>query len=124
MLSWARPLLDSCIAFAELPSRESLRTKYIPLALLTVLLAALLWKAVRVWSEIHDVEEPDSPTDLLASFEQAHATGELDDAEFARVRAQFGGPARSALPPADDAAARLTVSLEGSHPQLPAPSQE
>ena len=44
-----------------------------------------------VWGEIHDVEEPDSPTDLLASFQQAHAQGELDDAEFARVTEKLAG---------------------------------
>ena len=124
MLRWAKPLLDSSIAFAEFPSRESLLIKYIPLALLTVVLAALLFKAVRVWSEIHDVEEPDSPKDLLASFEQAHAEGELDDAELARVRAQLGGNARSAPPTASDAAAPPMVSPEGSYPQSPATSQE
>ena len=123
MLSWARPLLEPLISFAELPSTESLLKKYIPLALLTVLLAALLWKAVRVWGEIHDVEEPDSPTDLLASFEQAHADGELDDAELARVRAQLGG-GEPAVPPADDTASRRMISLEGSHPQPPAPSPD
>jgi hypothetical protein len=124
MLSWARPLLDPLISFAQFPSTESLLTRYIPLALLTVLLAALLWKAVRVWGEIHDVEEPDSPKDLLSSFEQAHAAGELDDAEFARVRAQLGDGARSAPRAADAAAARPKVFLDGSHPQSPNPPQQ
>ena len=55
-----------------------------------MLLVALLIKAVRVWEEIHDVEEPETPSDLLASFEGAHAEGELDDAEFARVERQAG----------------------------------
>ena len=45
-----------------------------------------------MWEEIHDVEEPDSPTDLLESFEEAHAAGELDDEEFERVRRRLVGP--------------------------------
>ena len=37
-----------------------------------------------MWEDIHDVEEPDSPADLLATFEEAHAAGEMDDEEFER----------------------------------------
>ena len=91
MISRANSLLDSVAPFAAFPTTELLTTRYIPLALLVVLLAASLIKAVRVWGEIHDVEEPDSPTDLLASFQQAHAQGELDDAEFARVTEKLAG---------------------------------
>jgi hypothetical protein len=108
MLSWAKLLLDASSIFAGFPSTESLLTKYVPLGLLTVLLVALLINAVRVWGEIHDVEEPDSPSDLLASFEQAHAKGELDDAEFARVREQL----------------RSSSSVEMSRQQSPAPPQD
>jgi hypothetical protein len=123
MFEWAQ-LLGSSVVFAELPSTESLITKYIPLGLLTVLLAALLFKAVRVWAEIHDVEEPDSPSDLLASFEQAHANGELDAAEFARVRDQLRGASaegvvKSGSPPGDDTASKRMVVLEGSHEEKP-----
>jgi hypothetical protein len=57
--------------------------------LLTVLLVALLIQAHRVWQEIHEVEEPVSSDDLLQSFTQAHADGELDDDEFERVRLQL-----------------------------------
>jgi len=59
---------------------------YVGLALLTILVIVLLVHAYRVWEEIHDVEESDSPSDLLESFEQAHAAGELDDQELERVR--------------------------------------
>jgi hypothetical protein len=59
---------------------------YAGLTILTVLLVVALVKAYRMWEEIHDVEEPDSPTDLLETFEEAHAAGELDDEEFERVR--------------------------------------
>lgn len=40
----------------------------------------------REWQEMHDVEEPDEPRDLLDSFVQAHANGELDADELERVR--------------------------------------
>src|SRR5215469_4445034 len=55
---------------------------YVGLAVLVVLLVVSLVTAYRVWVEIHDVEEPDSPADLLQSFELAHAAGDLDDEEF------------------------------------------
>jgi len=59
---------------------------YVGLTLLIVVLVALLAHAYRVWVEIHDVEESASPSELLESFEEAHAAGELDDQELARVR--------------------------------------
>ena len=46
----------------------------------------VLIAAYRTWEEISDVEEPDSPADLLESFEQAHQEGELDQQELDRVR--------------------------------------
>lgn len=52
-----------------------------------------LVKAYQMWEELHDVEEPDSPTDLLESFEEARATGDLDDEEFERIRRRLAGPA-------------------------------
>jgi hypothetical protein len=96
MMSRAKSLLDSVAPFAAFPTTESLTARYIPLALLVVLLAASLIKAVRVWGEIYDVEEPDTPSDLLASFQQAHAQGELDDAEFARVTEKLAGSSTAA----------------------------
>ncbi len=89
MWSAVNLLLTSAAVFADFPSTQSLVTTYVPLGLLAVLLAASLIKAVRVWGEIHDVEEPDTPSDLLAAFEQAHAEGDLDDVEMARVREQL-----------------------------------
>jgi hypothetical protein len=121
MLSWVNLLLDSVAVLADFPSTQSLVTTYVPLGVLTVLLAASLIKAVRVWEEIHDVEEPDTPSDLLASFEQAHAEGELNDAEFARVREQLGGASctaeagQSGLLPRDESASNRIVPLEGNH---------
>jgi hypothetical protein len=59
---------------------------YIGLAVLVAIIIIVLVAAYRTWEEIHDVEEPDSPADLLESFEQAHHEGELDEQELDRVR--------------------------------------
>jgi hypothetical protein len=97
---------------AARPARSAQPT-YIGLGLLTVLLVILLIKAYRVWEEIHDVEEPDSAEDLLASFERAHAEGELDDEELERVKARLRtsptveGPATGS--PAPDGAGAPTM---------------
>ncbi len=65
---------------------------YLGLGILLVLMVVALVKAYRMWEELQDVEEPDSPADLLESFEEAHAAGELDDEEFERVRRRLAGP--------------------------------
>jgi uncharacterized membrane protein len=65
---------------------------YVGLAILLVLVLIASVQAYRMWEEIHDVEEPDSPAELLEAFEEAHASGELDDEEFARVRSRLAGP--------------------------------
>ncbi len=59
---------------------------YVGLVLLSVLAIMLSVHAYRVWQEIHEDEEPDSPSELLESFEQAHVEGELDEQELERVR--------------------------------------
>ena len=59
---------------------------YVGLAVMVVILIWTLIVAYRHWEEMNDVEEPDSPADLLESFRQAHAEGELDDQELDRVR--------------------------------------
>jgi hypothetical protein len=84
--NWVSVVLWSA---ADRPAR-SYQPTYIGLGLLSVLLVVVLIKAYRVWEEIHDVEEPASPEDILASFEQAHAAGELDDEELQRVRVRLG----------------------------------
>jgi hypothetical protein len=90
-MSWPKSLADSIALLADFPRIESLAGRYLPLALFVVLLAVLLTKAVRVWQEIHEVEEPATPDELLASLEDAHAAGDLDDDEIARVRQQLAG---------------------------------
>jgi hypothetical protein len=89
-MNWPKLLGDSAAPFADLPRIDSLAGRYVPLVLLAVLLAVLLTKAVRTWQEIHEVEEPATPDELLASLEDAHEAGELDDEEIAKVRQQLG----------------------------------
>jgi uncharacterized membrane protein len=77
---------------------------YVGLAILLVLMVLASVQAYRMWEEIHDVEEPDSPAELLEAFEEAHALGELDDEEFARVRRRLGRPSadqEKSPPPTD-----------------------
>src|SRR5438132_6743905 len=81
--------MDQVVGWLALRSDEA--SYYFWGALLVITLVAALVKAYRVWEEIHDVEEPDSPADLLESFEQAHAAGALDDQELDRVRRQLAG---------------------------------
>jgi len=71
---------------------------YVGLGVLGVLMLVAGIKAYRMWEEIHDVPEPDLPTDLLETFEEAHAAGELDDEEFERVRQRLLGPADTGSP--------------------------
>ena len=59
---------------------------YTKLIVLGIIMIVVLVYAYRVWEEIHDVEDPDSPSELLNSFEQAHVKGELDAQEFDRLR--------------------------------------
>ncbi len=56
------------------------------LIIMGIVMIVVFGSAYRVWQEIHDVEDPDSPGELLDSFEQAHAEGELDAQELARLR--------------------------------------
>ena len=64
-------------------------------AILVVVLLSLAVAAVvgfRAWQDAHEDVEPVSPEELLASFEEARARGELDEEEYARVRERLGRP--------------------------------
>jgi uncharacterized membrane protein len=76
----------------------------VPLALLSVLLVLLLIKAYRERQDILDVEDPDTPEDLLRSFELAHQAGDLDDDEFDRVKQQLARASAGAFAPNPEAA--------------------
>ncbi len=71
---------------------------YTGLAILSVLMMIAAVKAYRAWEEINDVEEPDSPKDLLQTFEAAYADGEIDAEELARVRARLAQQSAGHVP--------------------------
>jgi hypothetical protein len=83
--------MHELFAAAPIPWLKWSPPYYLGLGILVVLMVVALVKAYRMWEELHDVEEPDSPTELLESFEEAHAAGELDDEEFERVRRRLAG---------------------------------
>jgi hypothetical protein len=70
---------------------ETFQPTYLGIAVLAVLLALCLIKAYGLWQEMHDVEEPASPGELLQSFERAYYAGEMDADEFERVRSRLTG---------------------------------
>jgi uncharacterized membrane protein len=84
MFFWSRTLAKEIAGLTAVAFGGT--TYYIGLVLLSVAAIMLSIHAYRVWQEIHEEEEPDSPADLLESFEQAHAEGELDEQELERVR--------------------------------------
>jgi hypothetical protein len=59
---------------------------YVGLAVIVVILVGTLIAFYRTWVEIHEDDEPDSPQDLMESFREAHAAGQIDDGELERVR--------------------------------------
>ena len=61
MTTWAKATWESASMLAGFSWTESLTVKYVPLLVLAVLLVLSLIKGIRVWEEIHDVEEPDTP---------------------------------------------------------------
>lgn len=63
-----------------------------------ILIIALIVAVVvgwRNWQEAHEEEATDSPEDLLASFEEAHAAGDIDDDEMRRLRSKLTGDSSS-----------------------------
>lgn len=59
---------------------------YVGLAVVVAIVIGTLAAFFRIWMEIHEDEEPDTPEELLESFQEAHAAGEIDERELARVR--------------------------------------
>ena len=76
------------------------------LVVVLVVLAIAGVMAYRVWREVNEEIEPATPEELLASFAQARAEGELDDEEYDRVRRQIektaSRPAPTQQPGGDD----------------------
>ncbi|QEH33650.1 hypothetical protein OJF2_21540 [Aquisphaera giovannonii] len=60
---------------------------------LVLLVAALIYGLIvakRAWEEAHEDLEPASLDELLEDLDEAHAAGELDEGEFARVKEALG----------------------------------
>jgi hypothetical protein len=64
---------------------------YFPLVVLAILLLVGIRVLARLMEEAEEEDDdPETPEDMLAEFEQAHAAGELNDEEYQRVRALLG----------------------------------
>lgn len=59
---------------------------YLPAVLLLVAVVVAVVMAFRMWSEMQEDYSPASDLEVLSEMEQAHAAGEMDEAEFRRVR--------------------------------------
>jgi hypothetical protein len=59
---------------------------YIGLVVVLVSLVVTSILAYRVWCEMNEDIEPATTDELLAPFDEARAAGELDEAEYARLR--------------------------------------
>jgi hypothetical protein len=77
--------------FASDPAIRSLMS-YLPLILLTLAMAIGIPLAYRAWREAHTEEEAVTDTDVLSGIEAAYAAGEIDEAEFRRVRELLSRP--------------------------------
>jgi uncharacterized membrane protein len=58
---------------------------------LLVLAVAFYW-AYQMWSEVNEEVDPATADELMASFDQARAAGELNDEEYAEVRRRIEQP--------------------------------
>ncbi len=58
----------------------------IGLAVVLLVLAVAFYWSYQVWMEMNEEVDPATTDELMASFDQARAAGELDDEEYAKVR--------------------------------------
>ncbi|MHC5538615.1 hypothetical protein ACYOEI_10365 [Singulisphaera rosea] len=70
---------------------------YLPAVLLLVAVIVAVVMAYRMWDEMREDYSPATDLEVLSEIEQAHAAGEMDEAEFRRVREILArsNPARS-----------------------------
>jgi hypothetical protein len=64
------------------------------LAVIVLSIAVMAVIAYRAWAEAHEDLDPVSDEDMLSTFEQARAAGELDDEEYERLRRRLGSEGR------------------------------
>lgn len=75
---------------------------YVGLAVVVAIMIGTIIAFYRTWDEMHEDLEPDSPRELLESFREAHAAGEIDDRELERMRTLLetgDGEVAAAVPP-------------------------
>lgn len=70
----------------------------VPLILFLAALLVGLIKVRSVWEEMHEDDDPTSDRERLDELEEAYAAGELDAAEFERIRSLLGGEAPRSKP--------------------------
>jgi uncharacterized membrane protein len=58
----------------------------IGLAVVLLVLALAFYWAYQMWKEVNEEVDPATTDELMASFDQARAAGELDDEEYAKIR--------------------------------------
>jgi uncharacterized membrane protein len=56
------------------------------LAVVLLSLAVAFYWAYQMWSEVNEEVDPATADELMVSFDQARAAGELDEEEYAKVR--------------------------------------
>lgn len=92
-MEWAIGGLLAAVRVASGPAYN------IGLVVVVVVMIIALVGFYRVWSEVREEEEPDSPEELLEGFREAHAAGQIDDRELERVSALLSpGAAGEKLP--------------------------
>jgi len=73
--------------FGVLLGTISARAWYnIGLAVVLLVMALACYWAYQMWMEVNEEVDPATADELMASFDQARAAGELDDEEYAKVR--------------------------------------
>jgi len=61
----------------------------IGLAVVLLVLALALYWAYQIWTEVNEEVDPATADELMASFDQARAAGDLDEEEYAKVRSRI-----------------------------------
>jgi uncharacterized membrane protein len=74
-------------AFSMVLGAISARAWYnIGLAVVLLVLVLACYWAYQMWIEVNEEVDPATANELMASFDQARAAGELDEEEYAKVR--------------------------------------
>jgi hypothetical protein len=83
MLSMFHPSRGFCVLLAAISARAWYN---IGLAVVLLSMAVAFYWAYQMWTEVNEEVDPATAEELMASFDQARAAGELEDEEYAKVR--------------------------------------